>query len=166
MIKIFASILIVFSCTALSFKKIVTEKSYIASLKSLIMCLNQMADNIMFFKRPLYEIIESLRKHNDDVFFKKVFFHLSTNEKITIPDAWEKALEEKLPLCDDAKDSLLVLGKQLGTKTPQQESESISYCIHSLENILCENEQICKKNTKMIKSFGVLFGVMIIILFI
>lgn len=166
MIKICGALFVFFACAALSHKKIKKNKATINALNALISALKEMSDSISFLKKPLTEIIASLEKHADDVFFKKVILRLSENEKITVSQAWETALEENLSLPHDAKNALSVLGKSIGKQTPNQETENIAHCLHELEDILKENDEIFKKDTKMLKSFGILSGLMIVILFI
>jgi len=166
MIKILGTVLVLFACIALSRNKISDYKLKAKVLTSIISSLKEMSDNISFYKKPLHEILHSLKERTDDVFFKKVVFHLKKDEKETIPGAWEKALNDDIALLPEAKPSLSLLGKNLGTQTAELETENISFCLLELEKILKSSEETLKKNTKMLRSFGILAGIMIVILFI
>ena len=164
MIKLLGITFIIFSCVAISRIKIKAAVSSLASLRLLIGELKEMADSISFYKKPLPEIIASLKDREDDIFFKKVFLH-SESEK-TIPMAWENALIQDDLLPENAKKALNALGRNIGNNDANQETENIHFCIGELENILVETNTSAQKNTKMLKSLGVLSGILIVILFI
>ncbi|MBE7028106.1 MAG: hypothetical protein E7407_03620 [Ruminococcaceae bacterium] len=164
MIKILGAIFIIFSCISLSRIKIKASVSSLAALHLLIGELNEMADNISFYKKPLPEIIVSLKDREEDIFFKKVFSCSQSGK--TIPESWENALIQDDLLPENAKKVLKDLGKNIGNNDANQETKNIHFSIRELENILSETNTDSQKNVKMLKSFGVLSGLLIVILFI
>ncbi|MBR6646712.1 MAG: hypothetical protein IKL09_04265, partial [Clostridia bacterium] len=91
----------------------------------------------------------------------------SDDKKVSMETAWKEALESKeIALSEDAKEVLLLLGKTIGRQTAQKEEENIGFCIEKLSSILAEEEQLLKKNTKMIQSLGIVSGLAIVILFV
>ena len=167
MIKILGIILIFIACYGFTQKRITKSREKSKQLNSLISGLKEIADKISFLGEPLFEIISSVEKHNDNVFFSKILGILSDNKKISMETAWEEALNSKgLALSEDAKEVLLSLGKTIGKQTAQKEEENIGICIEKLSSILADEEQLLKKNTKMIQSIGLLSGLAIVILFV
>ena len=164
MIKLLGTIFILFSCIAFSLNKIKTSVSSLTALRALINSLKEMADHISCRKMPLPEILSLLAERKDDIFFKKVISCLETDKSFS--HAWEKALTEDILLPEDAKKTLYVLGRNLGSRDAYQENEDIRFCISELENIYKEQEKATQKNSKMLKSFGVLSGLLIVIMFI
>ncbi len=164
MIKFSGAIFIIFSCISLSYVKIKAASFSLEALSAIVRHLKEMADIISFHKTPLPEIICSLKETDNDAFLKKVFLFLQSG--ISLHDAWEKASEESTVLPENAKKALSVLGRNLGTGDVSQETENIRFCIKELESIIAEANINAQKNAKMLKSFGVLSGLLIVILFI
>lgn len=164
MIKFLGTIFILFSCITLSQSKIKNYNASLTSLRALINSLKEMADNISFRKMPLPEITSILKERKEDVFFKKIFSYLKSGE--TFSNAWEKALTEEKLFPANAKKPLSVLGKNLGSLDAYHETENIHLCICRLDDVLSEMEITLQKNSKMLKSFGVLSGLLIVIIFI
>lgn len=164
MIKLLGTGLTLFACITLAQRKISTYRTSTKVMSSLISSLRELSDSISFYKKPLPEIIGSLKNHEDDVFFKRVHHYISTDEAAPISKAWEKALEENLHLPKDALAPLSFLGKNIGSQPAEQEKENISFCIRELEEILKSTEELTQKNAKMVKSFGILSGILIVII--
>lgn len=167
MIKIFGALLIFLACVGLTKNRITKYRRSFNILNSIITGLKEMSDSISFLKKPLPEIIESLAKRKNDIFFKKIAEALSRDENIHMESAWETALcDISVTIAPEAKDVLLNLGKTIGKQTAELEEENIETSINTLTDILRKEENLCRENTKTIKSLGVLTGLTIVILFI
>ncbi|MBR2499515.1 MAG: stage III sporulation protein AB [Clostridia bacterium] len=167
MIKILGIILIFIACYGFAQKRITKSRKKSSQLSSLISGLKEIADKISFLGEPLYEIISSVNQHNNNIFFSEILSILSDDKKVSMETAWKEALESKeIALSEDAKEVLLLLGKTIGRQTAQKEEENIGFCIEKLSSILAEEEQLLKKNTKMIQSLGIVSGLAIVILFV
>lgn len=164
MIKLLGIILIIFSCIALSACIIQKQSTALNTLRSLISSLKEMRDCITVYKMPLPEIIALLKEHKDDTFFKSVSKY--THRGTSLSSAWEKAIEKDTLLSREVKKTLSALGMSLGSMDAEQEKENIDFCINSLMTIAEEVTATTQKNTKMLRSFGLLSGLLIVILFI
>ena len=164
MIKICGIVMIIFSCLAISASIIKKQTAALNGLRSLISSLKEMRDCITVYKMPLPEIIISLKEHKDDTFFKSVSQHIEAGEKFSV--AWNNATDKDSSLPIEAKKALLALGISLGSMDTEQEKENIDFCINSLLTISDDRAATTQKNSKMLRSFGLLSGLLIVILFI
>lgn len=166
MIKIFGALLIFLACVGLTKNRITKYRRTFNILNSIITGLKEMSDSISFLKKPLPEIIESLAERDNDIFFKKIAEAFLVDENIHIERAWETALADvSVSISSEAKDVLLNLGKTIGKQTAELEEENIDTSINVLTDILKKEDNLCRENTKTIKSLGVLTGLTIVILF-
>ena len=167
MIKILGALFIFLSCAGLAKNRINKYRNSSHTLNSIIAGLREMSDSILFLKETLPEIVSSLAQRKNDVFFKKVSQILSADETINIETAWDTALNDDfLSIAAPAKEVLSNLGKTIGKQTAKLEKENITICINSLNEILKNENELCRNNIKTIKSLGILTGLMIVILFI
>ena len=164
MIKLSGIVMVIFSCIFISASIIKKQTVALNSLRSLICSLKEMRDCITVYKMPLPEIIISLKEHKDDTFFKSVSQFMKADTHLAT--AWNSALEKESSLTHDAKKVLSALGMSLGSMDTEQEKENIDFCLASLLTISDEETVKTQKNTKMLRSFGLLSGILIVILFI
>jgi len=165
--KILGCVLIITGCIGLAHKYINKCKNSIVVLSSIISGLKEIADGISFLKKPIPDIITSMHKSKEDVFFTEIEKTIAKDCKTSTQKAWENALKcEKLHIPSKAEDVLANLGKILGKQTSELEEENINIAISGLCDILKEEEEKSKNDIKMMGSLGVLSGILIVILFI
>lgn len=163
--KILGTFLIIFSCIMLAQVRIREHRAAINALTIVIRGIRAISDKISFTLTPLPDIIKSL-ENTEDEFFWGVVTELS-HGALTVGEAWITAAgNEDITLPDGARRILKNLGQSLGSLPVELETENLERTARELEAVLSEETELLEKNVKVIKTFGLLGGILIVILLI
>jgi len=169
MIKIIGAILIVGATTwaGFEFSKQLSERPKI--LRLFRHSLEALDAEIMYSHTPLGEVADKISKQMPEPIAThyKLFSETLKQEDAVVKSAWEESLRriwESTSLKQSEYEILLQFGGNLGRHDRETQQKQIMLTLTNLER----EEEIArekqKKYEKMVKSFGVLTGMLIIIL--
>lgn len=169
MIKIVGAIIILASTSwgGMEFSKVLSERP--KQLRQLKSALQSLEAEIMYAHTPLHEASRRLAEqlsHPLSTFFS-MFSNKLMNEETTVRDAWTKSLEEIWGSTAMKKPELEIMkqfGETLGRHDRISQQKQILLTLSHLEREEAEARNMQTKYEKMIKSLGVLSGLLIVIL--
>ena len=145
-------------------------KNRVEELKGFKEAFNIIESKIKFTYEPLGDIFEEI----SNLFYKNkinyIFKEAKDNmKKIDINTAWKEAIEKNkyiLNLNEEDIDTIKKLGNMLGKTDVQGQLSEISLNINFLDTQIAYAEESRKKNEKMYRTLGTIFGLAIIIILI
>ncbi|CAM4123481.1 stage III sporulation protein AB [Bacillus manliponensis] len=169
MIKIVGAVLIVAVTTFFGFSYAKKYSERPRQLRLLKAALQSLEAEIMYGHTPLSEAASRLEKQMPkplNWLFYSFYERLEAGEQ-TVREAWIDSLEEnrKVMAFQDAEYEILQqFGETLGQHDRESQQKHIRLCITHLEREEGEAKELQLQYEKMIKSLGVLAGLLIVIL--
>lgn len=172
MLTVIGIILILFSCTALAMQKIIKEKEKTEIARAFRRLFSYLAEKMEFTQEP---ILPLLRQSSEvdlgeaEDFVKELIGRLSDGKGQTLGEAWQGSLHsfaDKLNLTPCMRRILKNAGSGLGQIAAKVEIENLACVCRELDEEIARSEKEYAVNAKMIRSAGILFGILIVILFI
>ncbi|GKU81147.1 stage III sporulation protein SpoIIIAB [Niallia sp. NCCP-28] len=169
MIKIVGAIIILASTSwvGMEFSKVLSERP--KQLRQLKTALQSLEAEIMYAHTPLHEAARRLAEQLSpplSIFFS-VFSNKLAQEETTVRDAWSKSLEEIWTSTAMKQPELEIMkqfGETLGRHDRISQQKQILLTLSHLEREEAEARNNQMKYEKMVKSLGVLSGLLIVIL--
>lgn len=145
-------------------------KNRVDELKSFKEAFNVLESKIKFTYEPLGDIFEEI----SNLFYKNkinsIFTETKTNmNKFDLSTSWDKAIDKhKYALSISNEDINIIknLGKMLGKTDMQGQLNEIKLNISFLDTQIAYAEEERRKNEKMYRTLGTIFGLAIIIILI
>ncbi|EMA6341540.1 stage III sporulation protein SpoIIIAB [Bacillus cytotoxicus] len=169
MIKIFGAVLIVAVTTFLGFSHAKRYSERPRQLRLLKAALQSLEAEIMYGHTPLSEAAERLVKQMPkplNWIFQSFSKRLDNGEQ-TVREAWLDSLKENWALTSLKQAEYEILqqfGETLGQHDRESQQKHIRLCITHLEREEGEAKALQQQYEKMMKSLGVLAGLLIVIL--
>lgn len=146
-------------------------KNRVKELKSFKEACNILKSKIKFTYEPLGEIFEDisnlLKKENN---IHKIFKDSSINmKKENLKNSWNDAInnaKENLSLKTEDLSVIKTLGNMLGKTDAQGQISEIDLTMNFIDTQIALAEDECKKNEKMYRTLGTIFGLAIVIILI
>ena len=145
-------------------------RNRVDELKSFKEAFNILEAKIKFTYEPIGDIFEEI----SNLFFKNkissIFYGTKNNmKKMDLKTSWENAINEntqKLSLNNEDVNVLKSLGNILGKTDVEGQLSEIKLNMGFLDTQINKAEEECKKNEKMYRTLGTIFGLAIIIILI
>ena len=145
-------------------------KNRVDELKSFKEAFSILEAKIKFTCEPLGDIFEEI----SNLFYKNkinlIFTEIKKNINIIgLKDSWESSIEgnkQKLSLNKDDINIIKNLGNMLGKTDVEGQLNEIKLNMSFLDTQIIDAEEECKKNEKMYRTLGTIFGLAIIIILI
>ena len=172
MLTVLGIILVLFSCIAFAVMKIAAAREKIGTTRQMRDVLKRMADQISFTMEPLPDILSRISQEElgeTGEFLDELASQLKKSENRSLQEVWSSTLDgyaKRLGLSARTISILSGLGERLGRMSRDIELDNISYTIEELDGEIEAQQALFTKNEKLFRSFGVLVGILIVILFI
>lgn len=168
MIKIIGSILIIATTTWIGFQIAKQVRERPRQIRLVKTALQSLEAEIMYGHTPLSEAARRLTKQMPTpISWLFSCFHSHLEEDKTVRDAWNESLDDvwkRTALKQVEYEILQQFGETLGKHDRDSQQKHIRLCISHLEREEGEAKDIQLRYEKMMKSLGVLTGLLIVIL--
>ena len=145
-------------------------KNRVKELKSFKETFNILESKIKFTYEPLGDIFEDIaniyEKNNINLFFKTTSNNM---KKYDLKTSWDNAIElnkQNFNLKNEDLNIIKNMGNMLGKTDVDGQLSEIKLNMSFLDTQIALAEDECKKNEKMYRSLGTIFGLAIIIILI
>lgn len=169
MIKIFGSLLIIISSSALGLIYSRRFRDRVNNLKLLYNCVQLLETEIIYSANPIPDALDEVyRKGNKKVsyVFKDIKEHLVSNRNFTLLDSFIYAsdiLKERMYLENEDIEVILSLGRSLGASDRSDQEKHFKTVLVQLQAQQGDAEEKKNNNVKLYKSLGVLIGFAIVL---
>ncbi len=172
MIALLGAFFVIFACIAFAMKKIGEQSKALENIRGLKQALIYISEKMNFEATPLPVLMSQISE--DDfgdvaVFFTEVSKGLTDGEKRTLKQVWSENLNtyaKKLNLSHTTVRIMNNIGLRLGKMAQQAELEALRTAQDELELQISMAEKELSNNTRLLKSGGILVGILIVIIFI
>lgn len=172
MIAVLGAFFIIFACCAFSVKKITEQSKAIENIIDFKQAFLHIARKIEFESKPIALLAAEISKENSgDVaeFFGKVSEKLMDGNNSGLTQIWHKVVNEytkKLNLSPKTVQIVKNVGMKMGKMARNAEIEFLESTVKELDTEIKIKEAELSKNSKLLKSSGILVGIFIVIIFI
>lgn len=172
MIALLGAFFVIFACIAFAIKKLTEQSKAIENVRELKQALLYIAKKMEFDREPLPTLMNQLSKENAGdaaVFFYEVSKGLSDGKNRTLEQVWSEVLNtyiEKLNLSPATVRIMKNVGARLGKMAQNAEIEALGAAAEELDSEIYLAEKELSSNAKLLKSGGILVGILIVIIFI
>lgn len=143
------------------------------SLKKRVEELNKIESSFNLFKTKIEytnDVIEDIFKQISSIIYNNranIFLNtIDKKDNKRLFESWSISLEENLFLKEDDKELLKIFGKNLGKLDKKGQVFQLDEIISLIKKQIQNAEEEVKKNEKMYKSLGAIFGAIIVIILI
>ncbi len=145
-------------------------RNRVDELKSFKEAFNILESKIKFTYEPLGEIFEEISNLYSQNSIKAIFIGAKNNmKKSGLKTSWNNAIENNkrdLSLNNEDLNIIKSLGNMLGKTDVDGQLSEIKLSMSFLDTQIAIAEEECKKNEKMYRTLGTIFGLAIIIILI
>ncbi len=172
MIAVLGVFFIIFACCAFSVKKITEQSKAIENIRGLKQAFLHIAQKIEFESEPMASLMDKISKENyGDVaeFFGEVSKKLTDGTNRELAQIWHEVVNEyikKLNLSPKTVRIINNVGAKIGKMAQGAEIELLESASKELDDEIKFKETELSKNSKLLKSSGILVGIFIVIIFI
>lgn len=172
MIKIIACGMIIVPSTILG---IMLGKKYsnrVKNITSIINCLLVLETEIIHLSNPIdvaFRNVDSRTNNNVSNLFSKIIKRLNNNRDVNLYNAFKQELilnRSNLCFTKEDEEILLSLAKVIGVTDKDEQKKHFSTAIQQLKIQRSEAIEVAKKNEKLYKKLGVVFGLLVILILI
>ncbi len=169
--KWFGAILIILSTTLAGFTIANRYRERTRQLRQLKVTLQTLEAEIVYGLTPLSEASQKISTMIASPLadFFSTFSKILSAGKHSVPEAWNQSLQQTMQLLSLEKSDLEILkqfGQTLGQHDREHQQKQISLTILHLEKEELEAKDAQQRYEKMVKSLGLLTGLLIVILLI
>ncbi|MBR5157206.1 MAG: stage III sporulation protein AB [Clostridia bacterium] len=172
MTAVLGAFFVIFACGAFAMKKIAESNKAIENIRGLKQAFLHMAKKMEFESEPIASLMKKLSKEDcGDVaeLFDKVSEKLTDGTNRELSQIWFEVVDEyakKLNLSPKTIKIINNVGANLGKMAQNAEIEFLEAASDELEDEIKFAEAELSKNSKLLKSSGILAGIFIVIIFI
>lgn len=172
MLTVIGVLLILFSCTALAMQKIAREKEKTETARAFRRVFSYLAEGVEYTRSPLPSLLSQAAAEDfgeAEEFLWELVKGLSDGSKRTLEEVWRMSLRtyaDKHHLTPCMRRILKNLGSGLGQLAAKAEIENLNCACRELDEEILRGEKEFSENAKLIRSSGVLLGILIVILFL
>ena len=172
MIVILGAFFVIFACVAFAMKKIGEQSKALENIRGLRQALIYISEKMNFEATPLPVLLSQITEEDFGaaaVFFTEVSKGLTDGKKRTLEQVWSESLNtyaKKLNLSHTTVRIMNNIGLRLGKMAQNAEIEALSSAQEELELQIRTAEKELSNNTRLLKSGGILVGILIVIIFI
>ncbi len=172
MLTVLGVILVLFSCISLAMQRLAKERKKNDLARDFRQLFSYLAEKIEYTQDTLPSLLQ--QASNEDFGEVKDFLailteNLSDGNKQTLREAWQKSLQvyaDKLSLTSHMRRILKNIGDCLGQLALRAEIENLNKACADLDDEIRRGEKEFAGNAKLIKSSGILLGILLVILFL
>lgn len=172
MLTVLGTVFILFACVAFVMNKISQQRRQIEAARSFRRAFSFLAERMDFTLEPLPSLLrqaaqEELGEAGD--FIDELAKQLTDGQNRTLAEVWHETLRsyaQRLSLSPATIRILKNVGSKLGQLAGQAEIENLTRADAELAEEIRRCEEDFLKNAKLLKSSGVLVGILIVILFL
>ncbi len=172
MITVIGVIFILFACTAFTMRKILEQRRQIDTARDFVQAFSYLAGKMEFTLEPLPSLLDQAAQEGFGEagnFFKILAQKLEDGSNKTLREIWKDTLytyAQRLKLSPQTVRILKHVGSRLGQAASNIEIEILTCAGKELEEEILAREAEFSKNEKLLKSSGILVGILIVIFFL
>jgi len=145
-------------------------RNRVYELKNFKEAFNILESKIKFTYEPLGDIFEEISNLYSKNSIRHIFISTKNNmNKLGVKESWNNAINsngQKLSLNTEDLNIIKSLGNMLGKTDVEGQLNEIKLGMNFLDTQIAKAEEECKKNEKMYRTLGTIFGLAIIIILI
>lgn len=172
MLSVVGAILVLLACMALAMQKLAKEKQKNNLMRDFQQLFRYLSEKMAYTQETLFSLLQQAKEEHfgeTEAFLQILICELSDESAQTLKEAWEKSLRQytnlfRLTPC--MRKILREVGNHMGQLVLSAEIENLNRACSELESERKRGEKELVGKTKLIRSAGILFGMMLVILFL
>ncbi|MBQ4515939.1 MAG: stage III sporulation protein AB [Clostridia bacterium] len=172
MIAVLGAFFVIFACCAFAVKKITEQSKAIENIRGFKQAFLHIAKKMEFEAEPIASIMDKISKENygeTAEFFSEVSERLTDGTNGELAQIWNEVVNKytkKLNLSPKTIRIINNVGTNIGKMAQNAEIEFLESASKELDCEIEAAESELSKNSKLLKSSGILVGIFIVIIFI
>lgn len=172
MLTVLGTVFILFACVAFVMNKISQQRRQIEAARSFRQAFSYLAERMDFTLEPLPTLLRQAAQEDfgeAGEFIGELARQLTDGQNRTLSEIWHETLHtyaQRLSLTPATIRILKNVGSKMGQLAGMAEIENLNRADVELSEEIRRCEEDFSKNAKLLKSSGVLVGILIVILFL